>query len=89
MGSVVAAQLTKAGVKNLSIIDSDTLETHNIIRHLCDIRDLGRCKTDAVKDKLLGINNDMEVECFQNDFIKDYYCRSERAYIISIYHKRA
>ena len=72
VGSTVAAQLAKAGINNLTIIDPDTLEVHNIIRHLCDLQDLGRFKTDAVKDKLLRINPDLKVTTIASDFVKDH-----------------
>ena len=72
VGSTVAAQLTKAGIKEIILIDPDTLEVHNIIRHLCDLQDLGRLKTAAVQDKLLRINPDIQVTAIANDFIKDY-----------------
>jgi len=72
VGSTVAAQLAKAGINNLTLIDPDTLEVHNIIRHLCDLQDLGRFKIDAVKDKLLRINPDLNVTTIANDFVKKY-----------------
>jgi integrative and conjugative element protein (TIGR02256 family) len=72
VGATVAAQLTKAGIGQLTLIDPDTLEIHNIIRHLCDLNDLGRYKTDAVKDKILSINPDLNVSAFASDFIASY-----------------
>ncbi|MFX0051345.1 MAG: ThiF family adenylyltransferase, partial [Candidatus Hermodarchaeota archaeon] len=49
-GSLLAVYLAKSGVKDFIFIDDDHLETHNIIRHICDLTQLGRFKTKAVKD---------------------------------------
>ena len=72
VGSTAAAQLTKAGVAEIALIDPDKLEVHNIIRHLCDFTDLGRFKTDAVKERLTKINPDIYVNSLNKDFIKEY-----------------
>ncbi|MHA2203795.1 MAG: HesA/MoeB/ThiF family protein [Candidatus Hodarchaeales archaeon] len=49
-GALLALYLAKSGIKEFIFIDDDHLETHNIIRHICDLDDLGRFKTLAVKD---------------------------------------
>jgi len=49
-GALLALYLAKSGVKKFIFIDDDLLETHNIIRHICDLANLGRFKTKAVKD---------------------------------------
>lgn len=49
-GALLASYLAKSGVKKFIFIDDDHLETHNIIRHICDLTNLGRFKTKAVKD---------------------------------------
>ena len=49
-GSLLAVYLSKSGVKDFIFIDDDQLETHNIIRHICDLTQIGRFKTKAVKD---------------------------------------
>jgi molybdopterin/thiamine biosynthesis adenylyltransferase len=49
-GSLLAVYLAKSGVKDFIFVDDDHLETHNIIRHICDLTQLGRFKTKAVKD---------------------------------------
>ena len=72
VGSTASTQLAKAGITNLLLIDPDKLEVHNIIRHICDLSDLGRYKSDAVKDKLLMINPDIKVDSLKSDFVRDY-----------------
>ncbi len=49
-GSLLAVYLAKSGVKDFIFVDDDHLETHNIIRHICDLNQLGRYKTKAVMD---------------------------------------
>lgn len=72
VGSAAAVQLVKAGVSELALIDPDQLEIHNIIRHACDLNDLGRNKTDAVAEKLKRINPQVIVQKIQKDFIEHY-----------------
>jgi len=47
------------------------LEAHNISRHACGIRDIGRLKTEAVRDEILNINPDAKIEIFNKDITKD------------------
>jgi len=72
VGSTAAAQLVKAGIGEIVMVDPDQLEIHNIVRHLCDLTDLGRNKTDAVSDKLKRINPDIKCISFELDFVNDF-----------------
>jgi len=56
VGSLVALELAKAGVGRFLLVDNDILGYHNICRHQCGLLDVGRFKTDAVKDRILQIN---------------------------------
>lgn len=56
VGSLVALELTRAGVGKFLLIDNDVLAYHNLCRHQCGIIDVGRFKTDALKDRILDIN---------------------------------
>jgi molybdopterin-synthase adenylyltransferase len=49
-GGEIASQLAKAGVGGFVLVDHDTLEPHNVGRHVCDLADVGRRKTAAVAD---------------------------------------
>lgn len=62
VGSLLAAELARAGVGNFLLIDMDVLEYHNICRHQCGIRDVGRRKPDAVRDLIYNINPKANVE---------------------------
>ena len=55
-GSQIAIELAKAGVGELSLVDFDRVELHNLARHTCFIKDLGRLKTDAIEEAILGKN---------------------------------
>ena len=55
-GSQIAIELAKAGVGNFSLFDFDRVELHNIGRHSCALKDLGRLKTDAIEEAILGKN---------------------------------
>lgn len=55
-GSQIAIELAKAGVGSFALMDFDRVELHNLARHTCTTRDLGRLKTDAIYDAILGKN---------------------------------
>lgn len=56
VGSFVALELAKAGVGRFMLIDNDILGYHNICRHQCGIYDVGRYKTDSLRDRILMVN---------------------------------
>lgn len=53
-GSTVAVELAKCGVGTFHLFDPDHLEVHNVARHVCDLRDIGRQKTAAVAERVKG-----------------------------------
>ena len=63
-GSQIAIELAKAGVGHFALMDFDRVELHNLVRHTAFLNDLGRLKTDYVKDCLLGKNPYAEVDLF-------------------------
>ena len=56
VGSLVALELAKAGVGRFLLIDNDIFGYHNICRHQCGRYDVGRYKTEALRDRILMIN---------------------------------
>ncbi len=56
VGSLMALELAKAGVGRFMLVDSDIFGYHNICRHQCGIYDVGRYKTEALRDRILAIN---------------------------------
>jgi molybdopterin/thiamine biosynthesis adenylyltransferase len=68
-GSLAAVELAKCAVGKFRLIDFDRLEAHNVVRHACGVRDLGRLKTEAVKDVILNFNPFAIVECHDVDVL--------------------
>ncbi|XP_065838129.1 ubiquitin-like modifier-activating enzyme 5 [Oscarella lobularis] len=66
-GSHIAVELAKAGVGHFVLIDYDRLELNNIARHVCGTRDIGRLKTNALKDVLLTKSPGARVDTFDAD----------------------
>lgn len=63
-GSQISIELAKAGIENFSLFDFDRVELHNLARHTCFLNDLGRLKTDAIRDAILGKNPYAKVATF-------------------------
>lgn len=63
-GSQIAIELAKAGVGEFALFDFDRVELHNLARHTCTIKDLGRLKTNAIKDAIVGKNKVAKVDLF-------------------------
>ena len=70
VGSLFALELAKAGVGRFLLIDNDTLEYHNLCRHQCGLYDVGRYKTEALRDRILQVNPYAEV-VVQNKTVQD------------------
>lgn len=56
IGSQLAIQLAKSGIKNFILIDYQKLEIENTIKHELTLKDIHRYKTKAITEKLLQIN---------------------------------
>ena len=72
-GARVAEEAVRVGIGRIILVDlpDERLEEHNIIRHPLGYRDLGRLKTEAMRDHLLDINPACEVEIHGMDFAED------------------
>jgi molybdopterin/thiamine biosynthesis adenylyltransferase len=70
-GSVIALELAKAGTGNFVLTDFDRLKAHNIARHVCGLSDVGRFKTQAVRDAILQHNPRATVTCYETDVTQD------------------
>lgn len=68
-GGQVALQLVMAGIRKLSLFDSDVLEPENVIRHVCGRRYLGQRKVAALADVLLDRNPNLEIELHDTDMM--------------------
>lgn len=59
VGSTIAENLVRCGVKNLVLWDFDTVESHNIVNQMFRNEDVGKSKVEALKDILVGINPEL------------------------------
>lgn len=66
-GSAVAEQLVRLGVRNLLLIDVDTLSSSNVTRvYGSSLSDVGRPKVDVLRDHLLTIAPDLSCRTVQS-----------------------
>ena len=80
-GSIVVDLLARSGVGGFVLWDHDRLDVHNVARHICTQRDLGRPKVDAMRDHVLSINPAAHVESIHRDVTNagdDLYATVER-----------
>ena len=59
VGSTVAENLARCGVKNMILWDFDTVEPRNIANQMFRQKDVGKLKVEALKDILCEINPDL------------------------------
>jgi len=59
VGSTVAENLARCGVKNMTLYDFDTVESHNIVNQMYIERQIGMPKVEALKQLLCEINSDL------------------------------
>lgn len=60
VGSTVAENLARFGVKDFVLYDFDTVDPHNIVNQMFVQKDMGSMKVDAVKRIITDINPDAE-----------------------------
>ena len=61
LGSNIAVSLARMGIGTLYIVDYDVVEPSNLNRQQYEIEDIGKLKTEAMKDKLKKINPFLKV----------------------------
>ncbi len=95
VGSLVALQLAKSGVGKFLLVDNDIVEYHNLCRHQCGITDVGKYKTDALKERIMNINPSASVVCeigvveTVRKEIFDEHCVKEQTIIVGCADNRA
>lgn len=69
--------LVRAGIGRLTLIDPETLAPENIGRHLLTLKDLGRSKVEAMRERLLTIHPDCAISAWPVPF-EHYFAQLER-----------
>ena len=65
LGSPISLYLAAAGVGRIGIIDNDIVSLSNLQRQiLYSENDLGKAKVEIAKQKLLALNSDIIVDCY-------------------------
>ena len=62
IGSSPAVCAARMGFRNFVLVDGDTVETHNLNRQFYDYADTGKPKVEALKEKILRIDPEAQVE---------------------------
>ncbi len=62
LGSNVAVMLARAGIGRLVLVDFDTVDATNLNRQDYSVSDIGRYKTDALKDRVSQVNPNVSTE---------------------------
>ena len=67
LGTAVAENLARMGVKRLILVDADVVELSNLHRvHMFTENDVGRPKVDVCKERIKEINSGVEVEAYHD-----------------------
>ncbi len=81
LGSPLSLYLAAAGVGRLGLVDFDQVDASNLQRQvLYSVRDVGRPKLEAAKDRILELNPNVKVDSYETrltsenamDIIKEY-----------------
>lgn len=72
VGGYVVEALVRSGVSNFVLVDSDTVQLSNINRQIIASLDtVGKYKCDVMKERILSINKDANVECHKCFFLPE------------------
>ena len=71
VGGYAAEMLARAGIGEMTIIDSDRVQSSNRNRQIIALKSTeGRFKTDLIEERLLDINPELKVHKY-TEFLKD------------------
>lgn len=69
VGSWCAECLVRTGIRHLTIVDADVVQTSNINRQLmATTATIGQVKVEALKERLLLINPDADIQAIQMEY---------------------
>lgn len=70
VGSYVCEALARCGIGKFILIDNDTVHETNINRQLiADITTIGKAKTDVMRDRILKINPQCQINVYQEFYL--------------------
>jgi hypothetical protein len=75
VGSTIAENLARLGVKEIHLWDFDTVEEHNLANQMFQVKHLNMLKTDAVEDICKSINPDITIikhEAYTDESLSGY-----------------
>ncbi len=71
VGGILTETLVRNGIKNIIIVDNDTVDITNKNRQIIALDStVGKKKTDVMKERILDINRDCNITCI-SDFIDE------------------
>ena len=68
VGSTIAENIARLGVRKINLYDFDTVERKNITNQMFREKDIGRLKVDALKDIILEINPEADIKTFSGGY---------------------
>ena len=72
VGGYVCEALVRSGIKHIALIDNDTVSLSNLNRQIIATHDtIGKFKVEVMKERLLSINKEIEVECINTFLLKN------------------
>ena len=72
VGSFVCEGLARSGVGNFILVDYDKIDESNINRQLiATVKTIGKCKVDLMKERILEINPNANVEVHKEFYMAD------------------
>ena len=72
VGSFVCEGLARSGIGNFVLVDYDKIDESNINRQLiATVKTIGRYKADLMKERILEINPDANVEVYREFYMAD------------------
>lgn len=66
-GSQIALELAKAGIGQFTLVDFDRIDLSNVARHVAGVNDLGRLKTNVMREAILQKNPSAQINTFNHD----------------------
>jgi len=67
IGSSLAVCATRMGFEKFVLVDGDEVDAHNLNRQFYDFADVGKSKVEALKDKILRINPQAQIQAIEEN----------------------